>query len=264
MFGTFAIDLARRGVEHFRGRLPLPSSMASYSVRRIPLSRVSRWASATGMIVTSTIRKTTTLTCGSCWPRRIWPKIQIGSVLLRAGGERRHDHLVEREREREQAAGDERRRDRRERDVAERLDAVGAEVHRRLGQRAGHAPQPRDHVVVDDDDAERRVADHDRPETEVELPVREVRVERHAGDDPGQRDRQHEQERDRPRARRSGSGARRTTRPTEHERDPVASAAPSARARAPAACRGCGSPAQNHFVVKPGIGQLCTFDELNA
>src|SRR4029079_6743538 len=53
----------------------------AHSVRRIPLSRVSRWASATGTIVTARIRKTTTFTCGSCWPRRIWPKIQIGRVF---------------------------------------------------------------------------------------------------------------------------------------------------------------------------------------
>ena len=142
---------------------------------------------------------------------------------------------------------------RREGDVAERLDAVGAEVHRRLGQRAGHAAQPGDDVVVDDDHAERRVADHDRPEPEVDLPEREVRVERHAGDDPGQRDRQHEQERDRLRGRRSGNGARRTTPPS---RAPARSAwrarRPSARARAPAACRRCGSPARTTSSSSPG------------
>src|SRR5438105_3748595 len=117
--------------------------------------------------------------------------------VLRASGKRGDDHLVEREREREQAARDERRRDRREGDVAERLPAVGAEIHRRLGERARHAAQARDHVVVDDDHAERRVSDHDCQQPEVEPPVREVRVERHAGDDSGQRDREDEQERDR-------------------------------------------------------------------
>src|SRR3954468_4305869 len=54
--------------------------------------------------------------------------------VVRADGERRHDHLVERERERQQPSGDQRRRDRREGDVAEGLEAVGAEVHRRLRQ----------------------------------------------------------------------------------------------------------------------------------
>ena len=78
------------------------------------------------------------------------PRIQIGSVVLRAGGERGHDHLVEREREREQPAGDERGREHRPDHEAERLPAVGAEVHRGLDQRRRGAPQPREHVVVDD------------------------------------------------------------------------------------------------------------------
>src|SRR5438874_7599179 len=50
---------------------------------------------------------------------------------LRACRERGHDHLVEREGEREQAAGDERSRDHRPRHVAKGLPAVGPEVHRR-------------------------------------------------------------------------------------------------------------------------------------
>ena len=83
----------------------------------------------------------------------------------------------------------------------------------------GHAPQPRDHVVVDDDHAEGRVADHDRPEPEVELPEREVRVERHPGDDPGQRDRQHEQERDRVAAEEAEAVHAERRRRAEHERD---------------------------------------------
>src|SRR5206468_3422425 len=68
--------LGSRGVDHVDG-----CHLASYSVRRIPLSRVSRCASATGMIVSARIRKTTTFTCGNCCPSRIWPKIQIGSVF---------------------------------------------------------------------------------------------------------------------------------------------------------------------------------------
>src|SRR5581483_2952892 len=46
-----------------------------------------------------------------------------GQGVLGAGRERRDDHLVEREREREQPAGDERGRDRRECHVPERLPA---------------------------------------------------------------------------------------------------------------------------------------------
>src|SRR5919201_863988 len=62
---------------------------------------------------------------------------------LRAGGERRDDDLVEREREREQAAGDERGREHGPDEEAEGLPAVGAEVHRRLDERARRPPQPR-------------------------------------------------------------------------------------------------------------------------
>src|SRR6185437_8921141 len=86
--------------------------------------------------------------------------------ILDAGGERGHDHLVEREREREERPGDQRCRDRRQRHVDERLEAVRAQVHRRLGQRRRHAAEPGDHVVEHDHDAERRVADDDRPQSE--------------------------------------------------------------------------------------------------
>ncbi len=50
--------------------------------------------------------------------------------------------------------------------VAERLPAVRAEIHRGLDQRRCAAAQAGEHVVVDDDDAEGRVPDHDRPEVE--------------------------------------------------------------------------------------------------
>src|SRR5581483_8611874 len=52
-----------------------------YSVRRIPDSRVRRCAIVTGTMVTSRTTKTTTLTSGSCWPRRMLPKIHRGSVF---------------------------------------------------------------------------------------------------------------------------------------------------------------------------------------
>src|SRR5919198_3015736 len=72
---------------------------------------------------------------------------------LRTRGERRHDHLVEREREGEQTAGDERGGQHGPDDVAKRLPAIGAEIHRGLEQRRRGAPQPCKHVVVDEDDA---------------------------------------------------------------------------------------------------------------
>ncbi len=117
--------------------------------------------------------------------------------LVGAGREGRHDHLVEGEREREQRAGQERRAELREGDEAERLPRVRAEVGRGLLERLGSPAQPRDHVVVDHDDAESRVPDDDREEAEVE-PGRVVgRIQRHPGHDPGQRDRQDHEERDR-------------------------------------------------------------------
>src|SRR5215210_6048154 len=140
--------------------------------------------------------------------------------VLRPGREERHDHLVEREREGEQAARDERRREHREGDEAEGLPAVGTEVHRRLDERGRRPPQPREDVVVDDHDAEGRVADHDRPERERHAPEGVEGRERDARDHARKRDRQHEQERERlaaeeAEARHGGGGHR-----PEHERDP--------------------------------------------
>ena len=63
------------------------------------------------------------------------------------GGEVRDDHLVEAQRKRKQAAGEERRPHRGQEDVDERLPRVGAEVHRGLLERAGRAAEAGDHVV---------------------------------------------------------------------------------------------------------------------
>src|SRR6266550_3639913 len=81
----------------------------------------------------------------------------------------RDDHLVEREGKRQQAARDECGREHRPGDEAEGLPAVGAEVGGCLEQRGRRAPEPCEHVVVDDHDAERRMPDHDRPEREVDV-----------------------------------------------------------------------------------------------
>ena len=99
---------------------------------------------------------------------------------LRARRERRHDDLVEGQRERQQAAGDERRGDHRQRHEAERLQAVGAEVHRGLDERGGGSAQPGEHVVVDDHDAEGGVADDDREQPEFDAAEGDERVQRHA------------------------------------------------------------------------------------
>src|SRR5207344_81554 len=117
--------------------------------------------------------------------------------LLCTRGEQRDDDLVEREREGEQRPREQRRAQLRERHVAEGLPRVGAEIGRRLLERARHAPQPRERVVVDDDDAEGRVADDDRQEAERDTEPLERRLQREPGDDPRQRDRQDDDERDR-------------------------------------------------------------------
>src|SRR5690348_12069780 len=83
--------------------------------------------------------------------------------VLRPRCEVRDDHFVERQREREQPAGNQSRREDRPDDEAERLQPIGTEVARGLDQRRRRPPQPRQRVVVDDHDAEGRVPDHDRP-----------------------------------------------------------------------------------------------------
>ena len=115
-----------------------------------------------------------------------------------ADRERGDDDLVEGEREGEQAAGDQRRAHAREGDAAEGLPGVGAEVGRGLLEGARDAPQAGDDVVVDDDDAEGRVADDHREEAEADAEhLGEGVVEGDAGDDPRQRDRQDDEEGDR-------------------------------------------------------------------
>src|SRR5579862_3034410 len=138
--------------------------------------------------------------------------------VLRPRGEKRDDHLVEGQCERKQAAGDEGRREYRPDDEAERLPAVGAQVGRGLEERGRRATQAREHVVVDDHDAEGRMADHDRPERQVDVVEREERVQRHPSDDPGQRDREHEQERDRLAAEETEAGDCERRGGAEHDR----------------------------------------------
>ena len=73
------------------------------------------------MIEITITTSATTLMIGSWFGRARLAKIQIGSVWSAPDGEDGHDHLVEREPEGEQAAGEQRRPQRRERHVAERL-----------------------------------------------------------------------------------------------------------------------------------------------
>ncbi len=187
--------------------------------RMTPVSRITRCASATGITVMTMTAKATTLMTGSCCPCRMLSRMKIGSVCCAPAVKRRHDDLVEGEREGEQAARDERRREDGPENEAEGLPAVGAEILRRLDQRGRRAAQPRDDVVVDDDDAEGRVADHDRPDRGQDPGEAEERDERHPGDDPGQSERQHEQERDRLPAEEAVAGHGCGGHRPEHERD---------------------------------------------
>ena len=176
-------------------RASLPSLSTRRGRRRRPRARssvvaappASRWAMYTGMIDATITNSATTLTIGSCAGRERVAKIQIGQRLLGARREDRDDDLVEREREREQPARQERRAHLREHHVPERLPVVGAEVGGRLVERPGRPAHARDHVVVDDDHAERRVADDDRrePERDAERAehVDDRRLQREPGDD---------------------------------------------------------------------------------
>ena len=77
-----------------------------------------------------------------------------------------------------------------------RIDAL-TQIQRRIYQRAGCAPEPRHRVVIDHDDTEGRVAQHDGPRAERNIHQRERRAQRDAGDNPRQRNRQDDQKRDR-------------------------------------------------------------------
>ena len=128
----------------------------------------------------------------------------------------------------------------------------------------GHPAQPRDRVVVDEHDAERRVADHDRQQSEREADRVEGRVEGHPGHDPRKRDREDDEERDRLSAEEvvARDGERRE-RPEHH----CASVAPKAAlidtqsaSRAP----WLWSARSNQSSVKPSIGHAWIRLELNA
>ena len=91
---------------------------------------------------------------------------------LLAGGEGGHDDLVEAQRKGQHAARQQRSADVGQDHQREGLQPVGAEIHRRVDQRPRGAAEPRHGVVVDDDDAEGRVAQHDGPRAEGDLQQR--------------------------------------------------------------------------------------------
>ena len=109
-----------------------------------------------------------TLTSGTWLARRKLWKIQIGSVLTPPASEDRDDDLVERQREGQQAPASSADRSagnvtyRNVRNVSAPRSADASSNERES------AAQPGDRVVVDEDDAERRVADDDREQAERE------------------------------------------------------------------------------------------------
>ena len=110
-----------------------------------------------------------TLTSGTWLARRKLWKIQIGSVLTPPARKivtmtSSNDSANA---SRPPAISAERRAGKRH--VAERLERVGAKVGRRLLERPRGPAQPGDRVVVDEHDAERRVADDDREEAERDV-----------------------------------------------------------------------------------------------
>src|SRR6187401_3459164 len=105
-----------------------------------------------------------------------------------AGREDGDDDLVERQRERKHATGEECRRYLRQRYVAECLEAVGAKIHRGFHPVRRQPAQPRDDVVVDDHDAERGVARNNGPEGRIEPAELHRGEQRNARDDARQSD----------------------------------------------------------------------------
>ncbi len=161
----------------------------------------------------------TTLVMGRSRGRNSSLKNQMGSVRSCPDVKIGDDDLVERQREGEHAAREQRRAHLRQQHGPERLPAVGAEIHRGFDPARRNAAQARDHVVVDDDDAERRVTRDDGPEPGIETGQLDRRQQRDAGDDPGQRDRQHEQQRRACSSREAGARQGQRSKRAEHQRN---------------------------------------------
>ena len=92
------------------------------------------------MSVTTVMMMVASALMSGLTPRRTFEKITIGSVLRRAGDEARDHQVVERQREGQQPARDQRRRDDRQGDDEEDL---------RAGARPDPSPLPRARSKVD-------------------------------------------------------------------------------------------------------------------
>ncbi len=141
---------------------------------------------------------------------------------------------------------------------------AGPEVGRCFRERPRQATQPRQHIVVDDYDAENRMADHDSGEIEGHVRGREIGVQGHAGQNAWQRDRQHQ-----------GEGNR-VARARRHAVTAMAASVPSSTARVVATDATCNESTKaartsssaeataNQRKLKAAIGQLCTLLAENA
>ena len=151
----------------------------------------------------------TTLTTGSSFGRWMAESTQIGTVCdAGAGGEVRDDDLVERQREREQAAGQQRGPHAGQRDRG----GTSATCPRRGRPTPPRATAParrsRAIDVVVDETTQNVAWPMMIVNSPSGMPKRgERRAQRHAGDDARQRDRQDDQEARSPRARRTRSAA---------------------------------------------------------
>src|SRR5581483_9008968 len=88
-----------------------------------------------------------------------------------------------------------------------------------LDQGWRQAAEAGDGVIVDDHDAEGRVTEDDRPEREGDAGEVEGGAQRDAGDDAGERNRQHEEKRDRLAAEKARPRQRRRGERAEDQRD---------------------------------------------
>ena len=138
---------------------PVPTGVVRSTSRPV----VRRCATYTGMIVRTITNSAITFTTGQVLTLPDLPEDEQRQRVLRAGGEVGDDDLVPGERERQQPPGDERCA-RPGTSRSGRSASRPRRVRRRLEVGARGPAQAGEHVVEHDHDAERRVADHDRPE----------------------------------------------------------------------------------------------------
>ncbi len=182
-----------------RPRAARPASGPARPVAATPSAPpASRWAMYTGISISSTTTTATTFTTGRFRGWRRLLKINFGIVSSLPARKFVTTISSNDSANASSAPAIDGVADRGERDVAERLPAVGAQVHRRLDQRGRRAPQPGDHVVVDTTTMQKVAWPTMIVSSPNEIAAALIgRVQRDRRHDPRERDRQHQQERDR-------------------------------------------------------------------